>query len=100
MTKKFVIATDPMSPADIRSLKDFLTGHGWWKWLPNFWLVADTKDDLSAGAIRDKIRELDSTVRAWVFEVEPTDWAASTKKNDEGRDGSEWVKQNFMTESE
>jgi hypothetical protein len=96
VTTKFVIATDPMSPSENKALKEFLAGRGWWKWLPSFWLVVDNRDELTAQQIRDKIYEINNSVRAWVFAVEPTDWAGLTKEDSEGRDGSEWIVKNFM----
>ncbi|WP_256806997.1 hypothetical protein [Bradyrhizobium sp. Bra64] len=98
MTRKFVVATDTMAESDVKELQSYLTGHGWWKWLPSFWLIADTTEELTAESIRDKIHELDRTVRAWVFEVEPKTFAALTRQDSKGRDGVDWVRNNFMEE--
>jgi hypothetical protein len=92
VTRRFVIATDPLSAAEQKKLSAFLKGYGWWHWLPNFWLVADTTNRLTVEKIRDEIVNISKTTRAWVLQVEPVTWAALTKEDDQGRDGTDWVK--------
>ena len=65
-------------------------------WFPNFWRVADPTDKLTAVSIQNKIHQINNSARAWIFEVEPLDWAALTREESKGRDGSEWVMSTFM----
>jgi hypothetical protein len=95
VTRHFIIATDPLSAAEQRKLSASLKGCGWWHWLPHLWLVADDKDQLTVEQIRDKIHAINQTVRAWVLQVEPVTWAALTKNDDQGRDGTEWIEKDW-----
>ena len=97
MTKRFVIATDPLSRDEEKALIKFINRYGWWHWLPNFWLVQDGKDVLTVDKIRDEIHEINKTKRAWVFEVEPISWAALTKEDSQGRDGTDWVGRHWFS---
>jgi hypothetical protein len=89
--KRFFVSTDPMGAKQERELKDKLGHVGWWHWLPNFWLITDRSESLTAGRIRDYIHELDSSVRAIVMEISCEDWAALTKPDSEGRDMAAWL---------
>ncbi len=98
MTKKFVISTDPLTAAETEALKDVIRPASWWHWLPNFWLVKDTKDELTAESIRDSIKRINTTARCVVLEVEPGTWAALTKKDAQGRDMGSWLKSTWSND--
>ncbi len=91
MTKRFLIATDPLTSDEERRLKDALGKAGWWHWLPNFWLVKDSSDSLTPKKISDVIFEINNTVRCLVYEIEPVGWHARTKKDASGRSMTEWL---------
>jgi hypothetical protein len=87
-----VVATDPLSAEQERTLKNALNVAKWWHWLPNFWLIVDEADSLSADSIRDEIHKIDVTKRAMVIEVDHKIWSACTKKDTKGRDMVDWIR--------
>ena len=96
MTKRFVIATDPLSTDEEKAFIEFIKRYGWWHWLPNFWLAQDSSDVLTVTKIRDEIHKINAAARAWVFEVEPVTWSALTKEDSQGRDGTDWMQRHFF----
>jgi hypothetical protein len=98
VTRRFVIATDPLTSDEEKELQKFFKGHGWWKWLPNFWLAVDLTDTLTTVAIRDRIHEINKSKRAWVLQVEPISWASLTREDSQGRDGTDWIKRNWQAD--
>lgn len=96
MANYFVISTDAMTSQAERAFADFIKSKAaWWHWLPNFWLVKDGKEQLTATIIRDKLSEIDSTRRCMVLQVEPITWSAMTRKDKGGREMGEWVRNNW-----
>lgn len=97
MKKYYVIATDPLTAEQEKRLQEVVTGTAWWHWLPNFWLVVDSQERHTVESLRDAIFAVNDSARAWVLEVNPITWSALTKKDKEGRSGSEWIKRNWHT---
>ena len=91
MAKRFVIATDPLTADQEKALKDVLDSAIWWHWLPNFWLVKDGSESLTAGEIRDAVKRISPIARTFVVEVDSITWAALTKKDSKKRDMASWL---------
>lgn len=92
MTRRFIVATDPLTSEQVQQLKTRLGGCGWWHWLPNFWLVKDSADAITVTMIRDWIHSINGDARALVMQVEETTWAALVKPGANGKSMSEWLK--------
>lgn len=92
MARRFSVATDPLTPDEVKALKDALKVGAWWHWLPNYWLILDRSDRLTADAITTIINEINPRVRALVLEVEDINWSALTKKDGKGRDMADWLR--------
>lgn len=91
MTKRFIVATDPLTPDQEKIFHQKLLPAGWWHWLPNFWLIRDNTDSLTAASIRDSLRNINGSARCLVLEVDPITWAALTKKDQHGRGMAQWI---------
>lgn len=91
MTKRFIISTDPLSATQTADLKNAIDCAGWWHWLPNFWLVKDPTDTLSAEKIRDNIKTIAPNARCFVSEVDYKAWAALTKSSPQGKSMGDWL---------
>jgi hypothetical protein len=98
VTKRFVIATDPMTADEEKAFRKALGNMAWWHWLPNFWLVKDRFDRLNVFEIRDAVRGVNSTLRCLVLEVDHKTWAALTRPDAQGRDMAEWIKSTWIAE--
>ena len=95
MTKRFSIATDPLSANEVQALKAFLEGNAWWYWLPNYWLVKDTKDTLTVEKIRDEIHRINAKARSLILELTPITWSACTKPGSNGRPMEAWLRESW-----
>lgn len=96
MTRKFVLATDPLTAEQEKSLADKLSPAVYWHWLPNFWLIVDKSETLTASAINKFIAEItDRSRRCLVTQVEAQRWAAQTRKDDKGNDMADWIRRNW-----
>jgi hypothetical protein len=92
VTKRFLIASEQMTPTQIRALKNALQGKGWWKWIPGFWLVKDPTDTLTVSSLRETIKALPYPGNFLVMEIEPKGWASVSRKDARGRSMTDWLK--------
>jgi hypothetical protein len=97
VTKRFVMATDPISAEEEKKLKDFFGSAGWWHWLPNFWLIRDNSERLSATSINQEFHRINSAARCIVLEVDEIFWAACTKTDAQGRDMATWLRDTWKS---
>jgi hypothetical protein len=91
MTKRFVIGTKTLSSEQEASLLSYIrkSGAGWWHWLPNFWLIKDSKEKLTAS---DLIDALDGA-QGLVMEIpEDITWAGRVSPNNAGKEPFDWLK--------
>ena len=97
MAKYFIVSTDSMTADQEKLFHGKIREHrlGWWHWLPNFWLILDSGDDLTAAEIRDFVGDVARSVRCMVLEVDPRAWAGRTRPDAQGRDMADWVKRNW-----
>ncbi|HTV70624.1 MAG TPA: hypothetical protein VMF90_19005 [Rhizobiaceae bacterium] len=98
MTRRFVVATDPLTPEQEKKFQESISNAGWWHWLPNFWLFKDYRDEHTTDSIRDILFKMDSTKRCIVLQVDRTTWSAVTKKDEKGRDMVQWIKDIWQVE--
>jgi hypothetical protein len=95
--KHFVVAMADMDDKQSLEVTNiFKDKVGWWHWINNFWLVIDTRDQLSCVSIRDELSKVAPGVRKIVLEVEPVTWAGagpSTPPNDM----FDWIKKSWET---
>lgn len=94
MRRRFVIAAQGLTSEQETKLREYLASHGaWWHWISNFWLLTGTDIKVTTADIRNHIKSLNADVRTVVFEFpEDTDWASLGKKNDAGKDMTDWIK--------
>jgi hypothetical protein len=97
MSKYFSIITDQLTDEQEREMGEKFRSFGWWHWLPNYWLIADLTETLSAVRIRDMIREINSSSECFVLEMTPITWASQgTSGGDERR--RTWLRNNWPPE--
>lgn len=97
MTRRFSLATDPLTPEEEKSLKEKLKGLAWWHWLPNYWLIIDTKDENTVNSIRDILFNINKTKRCIVLKIDKSTWSALSKKDAKGTDMCDWIKNDWDT---
>ena len=96
MTKRFVVGTDTLTAEQVKVFKDSLTADAaWWYWLPNFWLVKNRSETLTAAAIRDAVKRAAPNARCFVMEVNNGSWAALSRKDAKGRNMTDWIKETW-----
>jgi hypothetical protein len=92
LAKRFVIATDPLTPDQEKALTQFASQYLWWHWLPNLWLLKDEAGTLKVATIRDQLSAMDQTLRCIVMEVEEKDWAARSSPDSKGNNMVDWIR--------
>jgi len=98
MTKRFVIAVDPLTATEEKSLKSALEGAAWWHWLPNFWLVVDDGDQFTTESIRNAIGKIKSSARCIVLEVDEKGWSGRMRPDAQKRDMGRWIRETWSPE--
>lgn len=95
MSRFFALSHDTLTPEQEKELAKVLDPEIWWHWLPNSWLIKDTRDELTATAIRDKFRSVNRAVRCMVVQVEPIQWAGATRPDAKGRSMTKWIQDHW-----
>lgn len=96
MSKKFIMATDPLTPEQEQALRNKLGLNGFWHWLPNFWLVKSLDPDFSAVKLREMVEEVAPLARCFMTEVVPVEpWAARAKPDSQGNSMTAWIKEDW-----
>jgi hypothetical protein len=103
MKNRFMIAVDGLSSSAETDFVQFLreNGLGWWHRLPNFWLITDRKQKVTAKLLRDKIKELrtEPSKGCLVMQVnEDITWAGLYAIGSQGRDEFDWLKKTWKDE--
>lgn len=97
MSKKFVLATDPLTAEQEQALEAKIGSMGFWHWLPNFWLLKSLDDTMTTAQIRQMVQEINPSARCFVSEVQPSAWAARTKPDAKGNDMGAWIRSDWET---
>ena len=94
--KRFIVAVSGLTSEDEKAFIDFLSdcGVSWWHRIPNFWLLVDGDDKLSAKKIRDHLRGIEASTRAIVMENRTEE----TWSGFQGRDDNvfKWLHRNWV----
>ena len=104
MKRRFVIGVSGLSIVQEQLLREYLRTLGaWWHWTDGLWLFTTEDAEITAGAIRTKIREIGpaSGLRVVVLEVkESITWATfgPTSKGPEGKSIASWIKSTWDTD--
>jgi len=97
MKKRYVVAIDTgtkeQNDAFVKLLRE--RGLGWWHWLTNCWLITDSRGQLSASELRDKVQST-FQCNCLVLELRDGDdtWAGYGPQT-EKRDMFKWLKENW-----
>lgn len=97
MKKRFIVAVDSSTPEQEQAFREWIAGRGWWHWLNNFWLIADSSGEMTASEILDRVRGCYPNVDCVVLELRPdgTDtWAAFGPYSDK-RNMFNWLRRNW-----
>jgi len=99
MKKRFVVALDSSTPEQQLAFQNYVksTGAGWWHWLDSLWLLIDTRGQLDAIKIRDKLCEIFPRINNFVIELRPDDdtWAGYGPKT-EVKNMFTWLKSDWI----
>lgn len=103
MKRRFIVATDGLSSDAEKAMIAFFREHGlgWWHRIPNFWLVTDRKDKITAVAIRDKIKEIrgPNSKSTLVMQIhDDITWAGLYPSTGAKRDEFDWIKATWSGE--
>lgn len=95
MKRRFVIGVDKFTAEQHTRFKDSIDGDSiyWWHWIDGMWLITTDDEDITTSTIRDKIKEINASASAVVFEFpEDITWSALGIKNAEGKQLSDWLR--------
>lgn len=88
MKKRFIVALSSSTSERDEAFTGYIKAKnlGWWHWINNFWLLADSSGQLTAEKLRDDLDDLYPKVRKMIFELssEGDTWAGfgpKTKDN-------------------
>jgi hypothetical protein len=94
MAKRFVTGTANLTPEKEKEFIAYIRSIGlaWWHWLPNFWLIKDSKDAATAASLRDALRNEECLV----MEInEDITWANRGNRNSAGKSPTDWLKNSW-----
>jgi hypothetical protein len=94
MKKRYVVAVSDLSADDERLFREYIGENrfGWWHWIDNFWLLTDPSEKSSAAEVRDFLRNLPSSRRCIVMELEGVDKTWSGFGPNSPKSMFEWIK--------
>lgn len=100
MKRRFLIAADGMNGDAEKAMIAFFREHGlgWWHHVPNFWLLADRSDKMTAVMLRDKIKTLRSADAKACLVMQIHDditWAGLYPSGSTNRDEFDWIKKTW-----
>jgi hypothetical protein len=93
MARRFIVGTDTLSKVEEDQFIAFIKEQNvaWWHWLPNFWLIKDSMNKVSAGALADALPG-----RCLVMEIyEDIDWMARGGQNAAGKKFWDWLQKTW-----
>lgn len=98
MKKRFVVIIESSTKEQNDLLLKWIAveGLGWWHWFDNAWLLSNQRGNLSAAAVRDKLREVYGTANNLVLELngQADTWAGFGPQT-EKRDMFKWLRNNW-----
>ena len=98
MRKRFIIGLDSTTKEQNEAFLEFVKEHGvgWWHWLGNFWLLADSGGRFSADDVRNKLKETHPGVHTLVIELSEhgDTWAGYGPKS-ENRNMFKWLRETW-----
>jgi hypothetical protein len=74
MSKRYLVAINGIKKDDEKDFIEFLRSKNilWWHWIEGCWLLVDESDEDNKIVIRDYLKELESSRRCLIFEIENT----------------------------
>lgn len=97
MIKRFVVLLDSAAEDQDNQFLEWLKekGVGWWHWLSLSWLIVNSRGDLSAGKIRNKVTEVYGS-NTLVIELQGSDdtWAGYGPKRGK-RNMFKWLEETW-----
>jgi hypothetical protein len=92
MTRRFVIGVEGLDESENDRLRGHLESRGrWWHWITNFWLFVTDDPALTAGQLRDYIKNLNNSARSIVLEFEDDITWAGKGPHWEDKDMFSWL---------
>jgi hypothetical protein len=95
MKKRFIVLVEKSSEEQDHSFLEWAKSEkiGWWHWFQHAWLLSNSRGNLTASAIRDKLCDIYGTANTLVIELKGTDdtWSGFGPKN-ENKDMFKWIK--------
>jgi len=60
MKKRFIVLVESETDQQTRALADLLSpeNFNWWHWLPNSWLIVDSKGQFTSVSLRDAVKKI------------------------------------------
>lgn len=95
MARYFTLSTDPIQPEETRAFQEKIESCAWWHWLPNYWLIVDPQEQLTASVIVDHLHAINPRTRALALQIERIEWAALTRPDEQGKDMAGWLRRTW-----
>ncbi len=96
MKKRFLVAVSSVTSSDQEKINDlFRDKYGWWHWIDGFWLVIDSKGELTPEVISNMINDAKPNARRLVMEI--NDWESwfGYGPNSEEKNMFRWLKETW-----
>ena len=82
--KRFIVLLQSETDQQTKAFSQMLpaTDFKWWHWLPNSWLIVDTKDQFTSRSLIDTVKSAYPGVNAFVSEIESDHWTGFGPKDE------------------
>ena len=98
MSKRYIVAVDSSTKEQNDAFLEFIKVHklSWWHWLENFWLIIDSREELTVKGIRDELNKMYPRIHNLVIELseDAKKWAGYGPSSEE-RTMFKWLKETW-----